>query len=98
MKGRNLCGKTVDVFHAEIDTALMRCRQNMQHRVGGTAHGDIQRHGVFKRSLVGNGARQNGLVVLLVITARQIDDQVTGLDEQAFAVRMGGKRRTVAGQ
>ena len=97
-KAGNLAGKTVDVFHAEIDAALMRRRQNMQHRVGGTAHGDIQRHGVFKRRLVGDGARQDGFVLLLIITARQIDDQVTGLDEQPLAVGMGGKRRTVAGQ
>lgn len=76
----------------------MRRRQNMQHRIGGAAHGDIQRHGVFERRLVGDGARQNGLVVLLVITARQINDQVTGLDEQPPAIRMGGERRTVAGQ
>lgn len=97
-KARNLAGKTVDVFHGEIHPALVRGSQNMQHRIGGAAHGDIQRHGVFKRRLVGDGPRQNGFVFLLVITAGKIDDEVTGLDEQSLAIRMGGKRRAVTGQ
>ncbi|MNR62041.1 hypothetical protein D3C85_1839490 [compost metagenome] len=70
----------------------------MQNRIGGTTHGYVQRHGVFKRLLAGNGARQNGCIVLLVITAGDVNDQMTGLNEQALAVGVRGKCRAVTGQ
>ncbi len=40
----------------------------------------------------------NALVVLLVVAAGDVDDEVAGLDEEALAVGMGGERRAVAGQ
>ncbi len=82
----------------EIDLAFVRGRQDVQHGIGRTAHGDIERHGVFEGLLGGDRARQGSVIVLLVITAGEIDDQVAGFDEEALAVGMGCERRAVAGQ
>ena len=49
-------------------------------------------------ALVGDGARQHGLVVLLVVPLGQLDDQAPGLLEQVLAVGMRGQGRAVAGQ
>ena len=38
------------------------------------------------------------VVVLLVVAAREIDDEMAGLDEQPLAVGVGRERRAVAGQ
>jgi hypothetical protein len=48
---RNLAGQPVDVVHGEIDLALVGDGEQVQHRVGRPAHGDIQRHGVLERGL-----------------------------------------------
>ena len=75
--------------HGEGHLAFMGGGQQMQHRVGRSAHRDVQRHGVFERLEAGDAARQRRLVVLLVVAPRQIDDQMAGLDEQTLAVGMG---------
>ena len=85
-------------LHGEVDLAFMRGGEQMQHGVGRAAHGDVERHGVLERLEARDAARQRGRVVLLVVAAGEIDDQVAGLDEQALAVGMRGQRRAVAGQ
>ena len=70
----------------------------MQHGVGRAAHGDVERHGVLERLEAGDRARQRGLVIVLVVAAGEIDDEMAGLDEQALAVGVGGHDRAVAGQ
>ena len=72
--------------------------EQVQHRIGRAAHGDVEGHGVLERLEGGDGARQRVRIVLLVIAAGEIDDQVAGFDEEAPAVGMGGERRAVAGQ
>ena len=70
----------------------------MQHGVGRSAHGDVERHRVLERLEARDRARQRGIVVLLVIAPRQIDDQMAGLDEQALAIGMRRQHRAVARQ
>src|SRR5690606_23579750 len=53
----------VDVGHGEVDFGFLRSGQQVQHRVGGAAHGDVERHGVFEGLEVGDAARQNRCVV-----------------------------------
>ena len=72
--------------------------QQMQHGVGRAAHRDVERHGVLERLEARDVARQHGLVVLLVVAPREIDDQVAGLDEQPLAVGMRRQHRAVARQ
>jgi hypothetical protein len=70
----------------------------VQDGVGRTAHGDVQRHGVFERLEVGDVARQHRLVVLAVVALAQLDDGAAGLQEQLLAVGVGGQGRAVARQ
>ena len=88
----------VDIGHGEVDLGLMRRRQQVQHGVGRAAHGDVERHRVLERLERADIARQHALVVLLVVAAGEIDDQMARLDEEALAVGMGGERRAIAGQ
>ena len=97
-KHRNAARQPVDVFHGEIEFSFMSCGEDVQHGVGGPAHGDVEGHGVLESAKAGDLARQHAHAVLLVIALGEIDDQVAGFDEQAFAVRMRGERRTVTGQ
>jgi hypothetical protein len=97
-KHRHAPGQTIDVAHRETDLALMRGRQQVKHGVGRAAHRDIEHHRVLERLEARDIAREHGSIVLLVITARQVDDQVPGLDEQPLAVGMGSEHRPVAGQ
>ncbi|MNQ48583.1 hypothetical protein D3C85_624650 [compost metagenome] len=90
--------KTVDVAQVEIDLGFLGGSQQVQDGVGGTAHGDVQGHGVFERLEVGDVARQHRLVVLAVVTLAQLDDGAAGLQEQLLAVAVGGQGRTVARQ
>ena len=89
---------TVDIVQGEIDLRLVGNRQNMQHGVGGTAHSHIQRHSILKRSLRGNGTRQNRLVILLIVALRQANDALPRLQKQFLTRDLGRKRGTVAGQ
>ena len=49
----------VDVRHGEVDPRLPGDGQQVQDRVGGAAHGDVQRHGVQEGRLRGDRARQH---------------------------------------
>ena len=80
-KHRHAARQPVDILHREGDPAFVGGTQQMQHGVGRSAHGDIERHGVLERLEVRDIARQRGFIVLLVITARQVDDQMAGFDE-----------------
>ena len=41
----------VDVGHGEVDLALIGGGEEVQHRVGRAAHGDVERHGVLEGAL-----------------------------------------------
>ena len=45
---RHPAGEPVDIGHREIDLRLVRRREQVQHRVGRSAHGDIEDHGVLE--------------------------------------------------
>ena len=47
----HLARQRVDIVHGEVDAALMGGGEDVQHGVGRPAHGDVQRHGVFERTL-----------------------------------------------
>ena len=93
---RDFAGELVDVAHGEVDFGFLRGGQQVQYGVGGTAHGDIQRHGVFERGFTGNVARQRAGVVLLVVAFGQLNDALTGVEEQLLTVGVGRQQRTVA--
>jgi hypothetical protein len=100
---RHDLGHAVDVGHGEVDFGFLRNGQDVQNGVGGAAHGNVQRNGVFKR-LEAPGTRQHAAVVLLVITLAQLHCQASGALEQvargrqcvATTVPLPGKARPSA--
>ncbi len=74
--------------------AASRC----EHGVGRAAHRDIEAHRVLERFEAGDRARQDALVVFLVIALGERDDQPPGPLEQLLAVGVGGELRAVARQ
>src|SRR5690606_26855358 len=86
----NTARQTVDVRHGEINASFLRSCQQVQHRVGGATHGDIQRHGIFECLERRNIARQYGVIVLLVVTAAQLDNLSARIFEEFLAAGVGG--------
>jgi hypothetical protein len=79
-------------------TALLSGSQQMQHGVGRTAHGDIDRHRVLERFHGGDAARQGTGIVLFVPATGQADDPPPGLQEQFAPVGMGRHQAAIARQ
>ena len=95
---RHLARQGVNMGHGEIVAGLLGGGKNMQHRIGGAAHGDVHGHGVGKRLGSGDGTRQGALVFFFVIAAGQLDDAPPGLQKQFPAVAMGRHQAAVARQ
>lgn len=74
-------GKSVDVLQGEIDAAFLSGGQQMQDRVGGASHGDIQRHGICEGVRARDAAGKHAIVVLEVVAIRQFHDQPSGPPE-----------------
>ena len=95
---RHSVGNTLDVIQGEVHIGGLGHGENVQHGVGGTAHGHIHGHGVLEGFLGGNGARQHGIVGIVVVLVGDLDDLLSGALEQVLAVGVGGEDGTVAGQ
>ena len=91
----DFAGQLVDITHGEVDFRFLCGRQQVQNGVGGAAHGDIQRHGILKRRLAGNVARQRRSIILLIVAFSQLNDAFTRVKEQRFTVGVSGQQRTV---
>ncbi len=89
---RRATGQAIDVGHGEVDLGLVRGGEQVQHGVGRAAHGDVEGHRVFERLETGDRSRQHALVVLLVVSAGEVDDEMSGLDEQTPPVGVGRER------
>ena len=95
---RHLARQPVNIGHGKVNLALMRGGQQVQHGVGRSAHRDIQPHGVFKGAESGDAARQNRIILALIMAFCQIHDLAASLEEQALAVGVGGKGRAITRQ
>ena len=94
----HLAAQTVDIGHGEVHFAFQGRRQQVQYRVGRTAHGNIQAHGVFEGLHRGDIAWQYCLHILFVVQLGQIHDAPARFQEQFAAVRVGGQQGAVTGQ
>ena len=94
----NLAGQAIDIRHGEIHLGFLGRCQQVKNGVGGAPHGDIHDHGVLKGLEGGDGAGQDGVVILLVVPLGELDNQLSGPLEQRLAVRMGGHNSAIARQ
>ena len=94
---RHAARHAVDVLHREIDPGFVRGGQQVQHGVGRTAHGDVERIAFSKASKLAMRVAAR-VVILFVIAPRDFHDQAASVEEQVLAVGMGGQHRAVAGQ
>ena len=94
----HLAGKGVDVGHLEIGSRLGRHGQQVQHRVGRAAHGDVERHGVQERGARGDAAGQHGLVAVFIVLVGILYDLARRLAEKLRAHGVRGQDGAVAGQ
>ena len=90
-QARDFATELVDVGHFKVHTRFIGGRQQMQNGVGRAAHGNVERHGIFKRVFGGDVAWQHRNIVLLVIAFGQIDYATACFQEQFFAESMGGQ-------
>ena len=95
---RHGVGDAFDVVKREVHVGGLRHGEDVQHGVGGTAHGHIHGHGVLESLLGGDGTRQHGIVVIVVILLGDLHHLLGGALEQVLAVGMGGQNGAVARQ
>ena len=89
-------GKRVDVGHGEVYAGFLRDGKQVQDRVGGAAHRDIERHCVEEGSAGGDAAGQDALISVPVVFPGVFHDERGGLPEQFRAVAVGRQDRSVA--
>jgi len=65
---RCLPGKIIDIVHGERHTGFVGNGQQVQHRVGGASHGDIQSHGIQESLAGSDGEGQYPFVPIFVIS------------------------------
>ena len=93
---RRVAGEAVDVLHGEVDARFLSHGEQVEHGVGGTAHGDVEAHGVFEGVLRGDAAREDAVVVQIVILVAEFHDALTGGFEQLLAFGVGRDDGAVA--
>ncbi|MPM91365.1 hypothetical protein SDC9_138493 [bioreactor metagenome] len=87
--------EAVDVGHGEVDTRFLGDGQQVQDGIGGAAHGDIQRHRIFKRRFAGDVTRQCTGIILFVVAFGELNDAFTGVEEQLFTIGVCRQQRAV---
>ena len=94
----DLPGKGVNVRHREIHAGFPRHGQQMQDRVRGSAHRNVQRHGVQERRAGRDAARQDAFIPVPVVFPGIVDDEPRGLAEEFLPVLVRREDRSVARQ
>ena len=88
----------VDVVHRKVHFRLVSDGQEVKHRVGRSAHSDVQPHGVEEGRTGGDAARQHGGVVVAIVAVGVLHDSPGGVAEELQAIGVRGYHRAVAGQ
>ncbi len=88
----------LDVVEGEVHVGALRHGEDVQHGVGGTAHGHVHGHGVLEGLLGRDGTRKHALVIVVVVLLGDLDDLLGRTLEQVLAVGVRGQDGAVAGQ
>ena len=94
----NTTGNLIDVGHHERHFTFIGDCQQMQDRIGRPPHSHVQSHRIFERSLGDDTSRQNGIVVLFIITSGDFNDRSARFQKQFLAVGMRCQQGAVAGK
>ena len=94
----DFAGKRVDIGHREIHARFPGDGQQMQDRIGGSAHGDIQRHRVQEGGTGGDGTRKDPLIAVPVVFPGILHDESRGFAEEFRPVHMRRDHGAVTGQ
>ena len=84
-----VAGEAVDVLHGEVHAGFLGHGEQVEHCVGGAAHGDVEAHGVFESVLRGDAAREDAVVVQVVILVAEFHYALTGGFEEFLAFGVG---------
>ena len=95
---RDAARQGINVFHRVGDVRFLRGGEQVQNGVGRAAHGDIEGHGILEGVEVGDGARQDAGIAFAVVALGDGDDGARGIQEELFAIGMGGEGSAVTGQ
>ena len=94
----HLAAQRVDVGHFEINASFVGHGQKVEHRIGGTAHRDVERHGVEESLARGDATGQHTFVAVFIIFISVSDNQFGSVFKEAPAVGVRGKDCAVARQ
>ena len=94
-QARSLTRQHIDIIHCEIRSGFMGYRQQMKHRIGRTAHCNIQCHGIQKSFTSGNAAGKYAFISFLVILISVFNNQFGGIFKQFLTIFMSSHNRTI---
>ena len=97
-QARDSARNRIDIVQGEINPGLVSDRKNVKNGVGGAAHGNVQAHRVLESVLGSDRARQNRIVIIVVVRAAHINDAVSSFQEELLALDLRGQSRAVSGQ
>ena len=86
----------IDVLHREVYAGLLCNGEQMQHGIGGTAHSDINSHGIQEGFARSNRARQHAFVAGLIVGEGIQHHLPRSSTEEFHAVLVRGEQRSVA--
>ena len=86
----------IDVLHRKVYASLLGNGEQMQHGIGGTAHSDINSHGIQEGFACSNRARQHAFVAGLIV-GKGIQHHLSRSSTEEFhAVLVRGEQRSIA--
>ena len=94
----HLAAQLVNVLHAEVGSGLLSHSQQVQHGIGASSHGYVERHGIEESLPRGDALWQHALVAILIVCVGVLDNLPCGGLEEFYAVLVGSKNCTVARQ
>ena len=97
-QARHASRKLVDVVHTEIHFRLVGNGKQVKHRVGRTAHRNVEGHGVEESLACGDAPWQYTIIPITVILPRILHDEPCRVFEQDAAVGVRSKNGAVPRQ
>ena len=76
----------------------MSDRKNVKNSIRGAAHGNVQAHRVLESVLGSDRARQNRIIIIVVVRAAHINDAVASFQEELLTLNLRSQCRAVTGE